>query len=61
MKEHIHSRKDYQKAILLEENSASHPVDQLKIWLSDAEMEGLDDFNAFTLASLGEDGFPMQG
>lgn len=58
MKEHIHSRKDYQKAILLEENSASHPVDQLKIWLSDAEMEGLDDFNAFTLASLGEDGFP---
>ncbi len=58
MKEHIHSRKDYQKAILLEENSASHPVDQLKIWLADAEMEGLDDFNAFTLASLGEDGFP---
>jgi pyridoxamine 5'-phosphate oxidase len=58
MKEHIHSRKDYQKAILLEENSASHPVDQLKIWLSDAELEGLDDFNAFTLASLGEDGFP---
>jgi len=58
MTEHIHSRKDYQKSILLEENIASHPTDQLKTWLSDAEMEGLDDFNAFTLASLGEDGFP---
>ncbi|MFM7310835.1 MAG: pyridoxamine 5'-phosphate oxidase [Flavobacteriales bacterium] len=52
------SRYDYHRSILLEEHAATHPVDQFQRWLADAETEGVKDYNAFTLATIGQDGFP---
>ena len=52
------SRYDYNRHILLEDKAAGNPFDQFGLWLSDAEKDGLKDFNAFTLSTVSEDGFP---
>ncbi len=52
------SRYDYNRHILLESTAAGNPFDQFALWLSEAEKEGIKDFNAFTLSTAGEDGYP---
>lgn len=52
------SRNDYQRAILLESGAAGNPFDQFAQWLSEAEKEGIMDFNAFTLTTNGPNGYP---
>lgn len=52
------SRYDYNRHILLEESAARNPFDQFGQWLADAEHEGIKDYNAFTLGTIGESGFP---
>jgi pyridoxamine 5'-phosphate oxidase len=54
-----HSRYDYNRSILLEENAAPNPFDQFALWLSDAEKEGIKDFNSFSIVTMGSDGFPQ--
>lgn len=53
-----HSRFEYQRSILLEANAAANPFDQFATWLREAEAEGIMDFNAFTLSTIGDSGFP---
>lgn len=53
------SRYDYNRSILLEENAEKNPFDQFALWLGDAEREGIKDFNAFSIATLGIEGFPQ--
>jgi pyridoxamine 5'-phosphate oxidase len=53
-----HSRYDYNRAILLEEHAAANPFDQFQLWLQEAEKEGIKDFNAFTLGTIGIDNIP---
>jgi pyridoxamine 5'-phosphate oxidase len=52
------SRYDYNRSILLEQNASKNPHDQFGLWLADAEQEGIKDYNAFTLGSIGKDGYP---
>lgn len=52
------SRYDYNRNILLESTAATNPFDQFSIWLKDAETEGIKDYNAFSLSTIGADGFP---
>ncbi len=52
------TRTDYQRSILLEENAAVNPFDQFDAWLKEAEKSGIVDFNAFTLSTVGSNGFP---
>lgn len=58
MEESINQRKDYQQFLLLEENAANHPIDQLKAWLREAEEKNIDDFNSFVLSTIGTGGYP---
>lgn len=53
------SRYDYNRSILLESTALSNPFDQFVAWLQDAEREGIKDFNAFSLSTLDEHGFPQ--
>jgi pyridoxamine 5'-phosphate oxidase len=52
------SRYDYNRHILIEEDALRNPYDQFNLWLKQAEDEGVKDFNAFTLATVGITGFP---
>jgi pyridoxamine 5'-phosphate oxidase len=52
------SRYDYNRSILLESNALQNPFDQFGLWLKEAENEGIKDYNAFNLATIGADGFP---
>jgi pyridoxamine 5'-phosphate oxidase len=52
------SRYDYNRSILLEQNASNNPHDQFGLWLGEAEQEGIKDYNAFTLGSIGQDGYP---
>ncbi|MFN5294412.1 MAG: pyridoxamine 5'-phosphate oxidase [Flavobacteriales bacterium] len=52
------SRYDYNRSILLESNAHQNPFDQFGLWLKEAENEGIKDYNAFNLATIGADGFP---
>jgi pyridoxamine 5'-phosphate oxidase len=52
------SRYDYNKHILLEESASHNPFEQLQLWLKEAEDEGIKDYNAFTLSTMSEDGYP---
>jgi len=52
------SRYDYNRNILLESTAAANPFDQLSLWLKEAEQEGIKDYNAFSLTTIGADGFP---
>ena len=52
------SRYDYTRSILLESTALQNPFDQFALWLKDAEQEGIKDYNAFNLATIGADGFP---
>lgn len=52
------SRYDYSRHILLEEHAAQNPFDQFALWLKEAESEGIKDYNAFSLATIGDDGYP---
>ncbi len=51
-------RIDYQKSILLESQAALNPFEQFNVWLKEAETAGIQDFNAFTLSTVGSNGFP---
>lgn len=52
------SRYDYNRSILLESHAATNPFDQFALWLKEAEDDGIKDYNAFTLSTIGPDGFP---
>lgn len=51
-------RKDYQKNALDESTAGQDPTALLKQWLSEAEANDPEHFNAMTLATTGIDGFP---
>jgi pyridoxamine 5'-phosphate oxidase len=53
-----YTRKNYDRQILLEEDALSHPIDQLKHWLSEAEQEKIQDYNAMVVSTVDETGFP---
>lgn len=52
------SRYDYNRNILLESTAEKNPFDQFGLWLMEAEREGVKDYNAFSLSTIGADGFP---
>jgi pyridoxamine 5'-phosphate oxidase len=52
------SRYDYNRSILLESNADPNPFNQFGKWLKEAENEGIKDYNAFNLATVGLDGTP---
>jgi len=52
------SRNEYQRSILLESDAAGNPFDQFGMWLKQAEEEKVMDYNAFTLSTIGSNGFP---
>lgn len=51
-------RKDYQKRTLLEADLAANPMEQMAAWLADAKEAQPDDYNAMTLSTLDDKGFP---
>lgn len=52
-------RKHYQKQELLEGTIDSNPLQQFRTWFYEADAnEGVDETNAMTIATVGEDGFP---
>lgn len=58
MEELYNQRKDYTQNILLESDAKNHPIDQLNDWLMDAQKDGVHDFNAMTLSTIGTGGYP---
>jgi pyridoxamine 5'-phosphate oxidase len=52
-------RNQYERSILLEENASINPFDQFNLWLKEAEDEGIMDYNAFTISTIDQDGFPQ--
>lgn len=52
------SRYDYNRSILLESSAEGNPFDQFNKWLKEAESDGIKDYNAFNLSTVGPDGFP---
>jgi len=53
------SRYDYHRNILLETNASHDPFVMADEWMRDAEREGVKDFNALNVVTLGLDGFPQ--
>lgn len=52
-------RKTYEKASLTRENLDENPFQQFRTWFHDVEKYGgLDEVNAMTISTVGEDGFP---
>jgi len=51
-------RSEYAHSILLESEAAGNPFDQFGQWISDAEKSEIPDYNAFTLSTNGDNGFP---
>lgn len=54
-----YTRKNYDRQILLEEDALSHPIDQLKHWLSEAEQEKIQDYNAMVISTVDGQGYPQ--
>ncbi|WP_127845110.1 pyridoxamine 5'-phosphate oxidase [Psychroflexus aestuariivivens] len=51
-------RKSYEKASLIRENLNENPIQQFRTWFYDVEKSGgLDEANAMTISTIGEDGF----
>ncbi|MDZ4824829.1 MAG: pyridoxamine 5'-phosphate oxidase [Flavobacteriales bacterium] len=55
---HNKVRTDYHKSILLEQSAGENPFDQFGTWMQEAEKTGIGDYNAFTLSTIGSNGFP---
>lgn len=53
-------RKDYSTHILLESHAYQDPFQQFEEWLQDAKKKDDEDYNAMTLATIEERGFPDQ-
>ena len=51
-------RLEYQKHILLESGAEINPFDQFSSWLKEAEQLTLSDYNAFSLSTIGSNGYP---
>lgn len=52
-------RKSYEKASLIRENLNENPIQQFRTWFYDVEKSGgVDEANAMTVSTIGEDGFP---
>ncbi|MBZ9779756.1 pyridoxamine 5'-phosphate oxidase [Psychroflexus sp. CAK8W] len=52
-------RKSYEKSSLIRENLDENPIQQFRTWFYDVEKSGgLDEANAMTVSTIGEDGFP---
>ncbi|MFD0933028.1 pyridoxamine 5'-phosphate oxidase [Psychroflexus salinarum] len=52
-------RKSYEKASLIRENLNENPIQQFRTWFYDVEkFGGVDEANAMTISTIGEDGFP---
>jgi len=51
-------RKDYVRSELNETTAGTEPNALFKLWLSEAEQANPDHFNAMTLATMGNDGYP---
>lgn len=52
-------RKSYEKSSLIRENLDENPFQQFRTWFYDVEkFGGLDEANAMTVSTIGEDGFP---
>jgi len=51
-------RHNYDKSILLESDAAKSPFDQLNNWLAEAKDQGYMDYNAVTVSTVAENGFP---
>ena len=60
MKQDLHNyRKTYEKAELIRENLDENPLMQFRKWFYDVdEAGGIDEANAMSVSSIGEDGFP---
>lgn len=52
-------RKSYDKNELLEQNIPKNPIELFDIWFKEVESsKGLEEVNAMTIATIGQDGFP---
>ncbi|MCH8535346.1 MAG: pyridoxamine 5'-phosphate oxidase [Flavobacteriaceae bacterium] len=60
MKESLHDyRKSYEKGALVLDNLDPNPLQQFRKWFHEVdESESVDEANAFSLSTIGEDGFP---
>jgi pyridoxamine 5'-phosphate oxidase len=58
MEDLYNTRKDYDKHLLLEEHALNHPIEQLNLWLKEAMEEKIQDYNAMTLCTIGQGGYP---
>jgi pyridoxamine 5'-phosphate oxidase len=54
----LNRRFDYEWGTLSEEDLGYDPLPALRSWLAEAESEGMADFNAMVLATVGADGRP---
>lgn len=53
-------RKDYSTHVLLESTAYKDPFDQFEKWLKEAKESDPEDYNAVTLGTVDEQGFPNQ-
>ncbi len=60
MKENLHDyRKSYEKGALTLENLDENPLQQFRKWFHEVDdSDSVDEANAFSLSTIGEDGFP---
>lgn len=54
-----HSRRDFEKGILLERDAPQNPLDLLMNWYQEAVKNGVADANAMSLSTLDAQGFPV--
>lgn len=60
MKQNLHDyRKSYEKAALVRSNLDENPLQQFRKWFHEVDdAGGIDEANAMSIATIGEDGFP---
>lgn len=52
-------RKSYEKSALMEDSIKENPLEQFQEWFCEVEAtDGLEEANAMTIATIGQDGFP---
>jgi pyridoxamine 5'-phosphate oxidase len=51
-------RNEYRKHILLESEASINPWEQFEYWLEDARREGIKDYNAMSITTINQQGFP---
>jgi pyridoxamine 5'-phosphate oxidase len=51
-------RNEYRRHILLENEASPSPWDQFEYWLEDARRDGIKDYNAMSITTINESGFP---